>query len=184
MKRIWMAVLIPMFLLGLQCRQETDTEFLVNKEQVGKLFRSSTVRDLDSIFSGDSLVTDSIKTRLGSSPGRIKVFEKGGKQLLTLTPSADSLRRIESIRILDPRFTTAEGVGLGSTFGEIRKHYPIRKIVTSLNNVVVFIKGQDYYFTISRDQLPASLRYSTELNVEEVQIPDQAKIKYLMVGWE
>lgn len=184
MKRIWMAVIIPIFLLGIQCRQETDTIFLVNKEQVGKLFRNSTVRELDSIFSGDSLVTDSIKTRLGSSPGRIKVFEKGGKQLLTLTPSADSLNRIESIRILDPRFTTAEGVGLGSTFGEIRKHYPIRKIVTSLNNVVVFIKGQDFYFTISRDQLPASLRYSTELKVEEVQIPDQAKIKYLMVGWD
>lgn len=183
MKRNWLAV-VPLLLLGIQCKQEADTGFLVNKEQVGKLYRNSTVRELDSIFTGDSLVTDSIKTRLGSSPGRIKVFEKGGKHLLTLTPSGDSLKRIESIRILDPRFTTAEGVGLGSTFGEIRKHYPIRKVVTSLNNVVVFLKGHDFYFTISRDQLPASLRYASDLNVEAVQIPDNAKIKYLMVGWE
>jgi hypothetical protein len=171
-------------LAGIQCRQNVKTAFLVSSDQVGKLSRNSSVQDLEAVFEGDSLVTDSVITKLGSSPGRIKVFEKGGKHLLTLNPSADSLKRIESIRILDSRFTTEEGISLGSTFGDIRKHYPLRKIITSLNNVVILIKGQDYYFTISREQLPASLRFSTDVDIEEVQIPDKAKIKYLMVGWD
>jgi hypothetical protein len=184
MRKIWLAAVIPVMLAGIQCRQNVKTAFLVSSDQVGKLSRNSRVQDLEAVFEGDSLVKDSVITKLGSSPGRIKVFEKGGKHLLTLNPSADSLKRIESIRILDSRFTTEEGISLGSTFGDIRKHYPVRKIITSLNNVVILIKGQDYYFTISREQLPASLRFSTDVDIEEVQIPDKAKIKYLMVGWD
>jgi hypothetical protein len=49
---------------------------------------------------------------------------------------------------------------------------------------VIFPKGSDLYFTIGREELPASLRYNTEAEIEAVQIPDQARIKYLMAGWE
>ena len=52
-----------------------------------------------------------------------------------------------------------------------------------MNNVVVLLKDSDLYFTISKDQLPSSLRYASSVNIEAVQIPDEAKIKYMMVGW-
>jgi hypothetical protein len=48
---------------------------------------------------------------------------------------------------------------------------------------VVFPKGSNLYFTIDKEELPESLRFSTA-SIEAVQIPDDAKIKYLMLGWE
>lgn len=147
------------------------------------MHRSQSPEELEKAFEKDSVVRDTATTTLGSG-STLRIFEKGGKPLLFVTVSGDSIRRIENVRIMDPRYHTEEGIGLGSTFGEIRKHYRIRKIVTALNNVVVFVKGRDFYFTISRDQLPASLRYNRELSVEEVHIPDNARIKYLMIGWD
>ena len=55
--------------------------------------------------------------------------------------------------------------------------------MTTLNSVVVFPKESNLYFTIDKGDLPASLRY-TASSVEAVQIPDDAKVKYLMIGWE
>lgn len=171
-------------LVSVQCQKKVETEFLIAKDRVGNLSRMSRVQDINTLFARDSVVTDSSSVRLGNGGGRVRIYEKGGAPLLTLVPARDSLGHIENIHILDPRFMTTEGVGLHSTFKDIRTHYDIRKIITSRNNVVIFLKGQDFYVTIDREELPASLRYTANLSIEEVQIPDQAKIKYLMVGWD
>jgi len=87
-------------------------------------------------------------------------------------------------KIQDARFKTEMGIGLNSTFKEIKDKYQFGKILTSTNNVVVFIKNSDLYFTIDKAELPSSLRYASSVNIEAVQIPDKAKIKYMMLGWE
>jgi len=48
---------------------------------------------------------------------------------------------------------------------------------------VIFPKQSNLYFTIDKEELPENLRFSTS-DIEAVQIPDDAKIKYLMLGWE
>jgi hypothetical protein len=53
-----------------------------------------------------------------------------------------------------------------------------------MNNVVILLNDSDIYFTISKEELPSSLRYASSVNIEAVQIPDDAKIKYMMVGWD
>lgn len=164
------------------CKPDTEDPFSIGPDRVGKLHRAHTTAQLDSIFRGDSLVRDSTRLKLGQD-GKIEVFEKGGKRLLTLSPASDTLRRIGNIRIHDPRYHTDKGVSLGSTFGEIKAKYEIRKVINSLNNLVVLLKGSDVYFTISREDLPGSLRFSTE-PIEAVQIPDTAPVKYMMVGWD
>jgi hypothetical protein len=184
MMRIMVFALYTSALLCLNCGKDINEDFLISNEGVGKVKRSDSFVKLKTLFEKDSLVIDSLATKVGGRPYRAKVFEKGGKHLLTLTAAADSAARIENIRILDPRYTTVEGVGLGSTFKDVREQYTVRKVVTSINNVVVFLKGQDFYVTLSREELPANLRYNRGISIEEVQIPDHARIKYLMVGWD
>lgn len=162
---------------------EKDTTFLISDDKVGKLDKISLVRDLELIYEGDSIVKDTFYARVGSRTKKIKVFERGGKHLLTLTPSGDSIPTIENITIEDTRYQTLEGIGLKSTFADIQKNYTIRKIVTTINSVVIFPKSSNLYFTIGKEELPANLRYTTS-NIDAVQIPDEAKIKYLMIGWE
>ena len=177
-------IVIVLIFLMLGCQKEKNITFLITENSVGKLNRSTTLDSLDTIYATDSIVRDTSKPTFGSKTGKIKIFEKGGKHLLTVTPDSDSIPHIENIRIFDPRFTTEKGVGLKSTFKDIKDHYTIKKVVTSMNNVVIFVKDSDAYFTISKEELPSSLRYASSTNIEAVQIPDKAKIKYLMVGWD
>lgn len=185
MKQLISPIALLVLVLTLtHCAKEKDTTFLIAKDTVGKLQRTDLVSDISEIYAQDSVVTDSSALNMGSATKKIQIYEKGGKHLLTLNPSSDSIPKVENLRIFDPRFVSDKGVGLNSTFKDIKENYAIKKIVTSRNNVVIFIKESDMYFTISREELPASLRYDASLNIEAVQIPDKAKIKYLMVGWE
>lgn len=170
-------------LLCLHCKPERDTRFLIRADQIGPLAKGTPSDSVEIVFQQDSIVRDTTPKVLGSARNKILVYEKGGVHLLTLTTGADSLQAIENIQIHDPRYQTVEGIGISSTFKEIKEAYEIRKVVTSLNNVVIFVKNSDMYFTIAKDQLPGSLRYNTNLNIEAVQIPDAAKLKYIMVGW-
>ncbi|WP_430967283.1 hypothetical protein [Spongiimicrobium sp. 2-473A-2-J] len=184
MKKLPLIGLLCLGLLLANCGQERDTTFLITHDSVGKLYRTSTAAQLDSIYVLDSIVRDSARLRLGKASKKIKIYERGGTHLLTLTLNADSVPKIENVRIYDPRFVTDKGVGLSSTFKDIKKHYTIHKVITSLNNVVIFPKESAMYFTIDKEELPPSLRYTTSTNIEAVQIPDDSRIKYLMVGWE
>jgi hypothetical protein len=168
----------------MNCTEEQKNDFQISGDQVGKLTKQSLARDIDLIFEKDSVVQDTVKLNFGNGASKIKIYERGGQLLLTLTPNTDSIATIQNIQINDSRFVTEKGISKESTFKEIKDKYPIKKIITSLNNVVVLLKDSDLYFTIDKKELPESLRYNANSRIEEVQIPDNAKIKYMMVGWD
>lgn len=167
----------------IQCKKE-NTQFLITKDSIGKLSRNTLVSELQTVFAQDSIVSDADTLKIGNNSQQIKIYEKGHTHLLTLTPDRESIQKIKNIRIFDTRFETANGVGLKSTFKDIRDNYRIRKIVTSAKNVIIFLEDNDIYFTIDKQELPSSLRYGASTNIEAVQIPDDAKVKYMMIGWE
>lgn len=179
---IHFVVILMTFIWG--CEKERDTTFLITQNQVGKLERGSLARDVELIFATDSVAQDTTTLNFANRAQRIKIFEKGGEHLLTLTPSSDSIPIIENVRIEDSRYLTENGVGIQSTFKDIKEKHKVKKIITSMNNILVLLKDSDAYFTISKEELPSSLRYASSVNIEAVQIPDNAKIKYMMVGWD
>lgn len=184
MRKICTACLLLFALILFQCQQEPkDTTFLITESSIGKLEKSSLVRDLDVIYDQDSIVKDTTKLLIGFGAKKIDVFEKGGAHLLKLTASTDSIPVVDNVQVQDPRFKTEKGIGITSTFKDIKENYEISKIITAMNNVVVLIKYSDIYFTIDKKELPSSLRYASSVNIEAVQIPDTAKIKYMMLGW-
>lgn len=181
---IKIVIIIGLTLCFIQCKKEKNTSFLITENSIGKLNKNSLVRDLEVIYEQDSIVKDTTRLLLGYIAKKIKVFEKGGNHLLTLTPSSDSIPTIENIRVYDSRFQTKKGIGINSTFKDIEEKYTINKILTSLNNIVIILKNTDVYFTIDKKELPPAIRYNSNLTIEAVQIPDTAKIKYMMIGWD
>ena len=177
--------LILLIFIGISaCKKERDPYFLITSDQAGLLPRNISVEEAEKLFQADSIVKDTFQLSVGVGNDKLKVYERGGKHLLTLTPGNDSVQKIQHVLIADPRFTTLEGIGLQSTFKDIKQQYEIDKILTSLNNVVVLLKDSDIYFTIDKQELPAHLRYTKTRDIELVEIPDQAKLKYFMVGWD
>lgn len=184
MKSIKKIIILFSFIIITQCNTEEDTTFSITTNYVGKLDKSSLARDLDLIYAKDSIVRDTIQSNFGSGSSKIKIYEKGGPLLLTLTPNTDSIPTIQNVLINDKRFKTDKGINIESTFKDIQEKYEIKKIITSINNVIILLKDSDIYFTIDKAELPENLRYKANTNIEAVQIPDAAKIKYLMVGWD
>lgn len=171
-------------LLLTSCQEEVDTTYLIKNTSVGDLEKMSLARDIELIYAKDSVVKDTTTLNLGNRAKKLKIFEKGGQLLLTLTPSADSIPQIENIRFEDARFKTEKGIHIKSTFKDIKDAYTVKKVITAMNNILVLVKESDVYFTISKEELPSSLRYASSVNIDAVQIPDAAKIKYMMLGWE
>lgn len=164
------------------CNKGADTNFDITKDHLGPLSKTTRIAQLDSIFANDSIVRPGDVLNEESASGKIDIYEKGGAHLLSISPTNDSVAMIENIRIYDPRYSTLEGVNVMSTFKDIKDKLVIKKVITSLNNVVILLKDSDLYFTISKDELPAEMRFNNT-DIDVVQIPDKAKIKYMMVGW-
>jgi len=182
MKNTFVIIGIVFVAFFIGCAEEDNT-FLIAENSVGPLEKSSPISAIESIFRHDSIVKDTMSSKVGASSNKIQIFEKGGLPLLVLTPNTDSIPSTENIQILDYRYQAENGIGLLSTFEDIQDQYTIKKVVTTLNSLVVFPKGSNLYFTIDKTELPYNLRF-TNSKIEAVQIPDEAKIKYLMLSWD
>lgn len=175
-------IVIALIIVG--CGKEQDP-FLISKKSIGLLNDSTQVKDLKELYKNDSLVFRTDDHEFIGNRNDIEVFDKTGNALLVLTPNKilDSTATIETIKILDSRYKTAKGLNSMSTFGDIKNNYKISSIQNTLRNVVVFVNEIDAFFTIDKKELPAELQFNMTAQIEAIQIPDKAKIKYFMIGW-
>ena len=184
MKRLSLGLLACIALSIISCGNDSDP-FLIDTTRVGSLTKEIQINQLDSVFSEDSIVRKNSGTEFFNSTSEIEIFDKEGKPLLILEPiqQFDSTSTVGYIQIMDSRFQTAKGLNNASTFGDVVKNYEISRIENTLNSAVVFIDELNLYLTIDKKDLPSSLRYDTDTRISASQIPDDAKIKYLMISW-
>lgn len=182
-KNLLLLIIAAGSLIG--CQDENDP-YLIDQNRVGRLTRDVKVNELDSIYAEDSLVRQVNQGEFFRNSNEIKVYDKSGKQLLLLEPvqAFDSTSTIGYIQIMDPRFETAKGLSTASTFEDIMENYTISRIENTLSAAVIFIDELNAYITIDKKELPAELRYDTESRIQASQIPDDARIKYFMIGWD
>ena len=92
-------------------------------------------------------------------------------------------KTIKTVQVFDERYTTEEGINLNSTYKDITEAYEISRIETLISSIVIFVDDINAYFTIDRDELPGELRFNMDAKVTGAEIPNDAKIKYFMIGW-
>jgi len=168
-----------------QCKEEKDS-FLLSKESIGPLNKTTLIKQVDSIFALDSIVRlNPVKNSLGTQ-GEVEIYEKGGNKLLLISPrnEKDPNSLISNVQIFDKRFKTEKGLNPMSTWADVKANYKIENIQNAINSVVVFLKDSNIYITIDKKQLPENIRYNYTAKIEVTQIPDTATFKYFMIGWE
>ncbi len=183
MKKIILSLIIITALFA-SCSKEKDP-FLIGNKNIGMLTDSTKVADLDMIFPNDSIVKLSNTEAFQNANYDIDIYDKSGNVLLVLSPNKmiDSTATISTIKVVDPRYKTEKGISTKSTFGDIQKQYKISSIQNTIKNVVVFVNEINAFFTIDKKELPASLQFDSNAKIEAIQIPETAKIKYFMIGW-
>ncbi|OAB79551.1 hypothetical protein [Cochleicola gelatinilyticus] len=172
-------------LLFVQCGKEKDP-FMISNGQVGSFTKDLQTKQIDSIFATDSIVKLNPTENALGTQGEVEVWDKNGEKLLLLSPDneRDPNSTITNIQVFDTRYKTEKGLNSGSTFKDLKDNYTITNIQTTINSVVIFLEETDVYVTIDKKQLSENLRYDPSLKIEASQIPDEAKFKYFMIGWE
>lgn len=176
---MYKSIIIPIItaLLFISCKKKQDP-FEIGKQHIGSLTDSTQIKELKSIYPNDSIVNF-----MGIDD--IEIFEKGGKQLLILTPrsSMDSTSVIENVHVIDSRYKTDKNISTLSTFKNILDTYKISKIDNLINSIVVNVNDINASFVIDKKELPANLRFDRQFKFEATHIPDNAKIKYFFINW-
>lgn len=185
MKNTLFVVLICAILITSCAKNSAPDPFLIQKNNIGLLTDSTMVKELDAIFTNDSVVRYIAGDEFTGSVNTIEVFEKTGKKLLNLSPkeALDSTSVISSVRIMDERYKTEKNISTLSTFKDIKEAYKISKIDNLINAVVVSVNEINASFTIDKKELPASMRFKMDMTIDPLQIPEKAKIKYFMIHW-
>jgi len=167
-------------------KEEKQNPFEIDINRIGLLTNEMSVKQLDSIFSKDSIVKKTAVNRSISNANEIEIYEKGGKKLLILeaTKQADPEATIQNIQIIDSRYQTSVGLSPSSTFKIIKEHYPISKINNTLSTAVIFVDSIQAYFTIDKKELPQQFKMNTDSKIEITDIPDTAKIKHFWIHWD
>ena len=176
---------IGLVCLIFSCNTDKNPDpFKIQNQNIGLLNDSTQVKDLKHIFEMDSIANFQGIESLSNTINTIEIFDKNAKPLLVLTPrvAKDSTSTIGSVRIIDPRYTTEQGISSTSTFKDIKKAYEIKKITNLINSVLISVKKSNVTFTIDKKELPASARF-VDMEIDPIQIPDAAKIKYFIVHW-
>ncbi|WP_124981149.1 hypothetical protein [Nonlabens xiamenensis] len=166
------------------CADEQNP-FEWSKDRVGHLTKGTQVYQLDSLYQNDSIVRAIKGDEFSNGANAIEVYEKGGAHLLTLTPSEalDSTAVIENIIIRDDRFITEKGITKNSSFKEIDEAYKISSVDNMIDDAVIWVNDQNFYFTISKEGLPTDVKFDISANIEKTMIPDDTKPQYMFVAW-
>ena len=179
MKNLIKPLLIAlMSVVFIQCG---NSKYNIAKGKVGMLTTKTSIKEIDGIFKNDSVVKILSEGAKGNNfyqdDDKYKIFEKGGKHLLTIVPKEqlDSTSTIKSIEIFDDRFTALSGLNIGSTFQEINANNTISKIETSFSSATLFIDDLNATITIDKEDLGLKEFSTQKVSIE--QIPDLAKIK-------
>ena len=181
------SLIICFFLFILSCEKEQPKQdlFLVSNHSIGLLTSTTQVKDLKHVFKGDSITKYIGGDEFTGDINDFEIFEKNGNLLLTLTPreDLDSTSTIKSVRIVDSRYKTVKGIHSNSTFKDLKENYSISSIQNTLRSLIVSVNDINAYFTIDKNELPASMRFDMNLKINPDQIPDKAKVKDFYLQW-
>ncbi|WP_203295973.1 hypothetical protein [Luteirhabdus pelagi] len=184
MKKSILFIAIAGFILA-SCTEEKDP-FLITGDSVGKITKEMRMKHVDSIFAEDSIVKLSRVKNALDTQGEVEIYSKEGEKLLLISPEDenDPESYIDNIQVFDSRYKTEKGLTKASTFKDVKDNYTVEKVENAINSVIVFLKDSEVYLTIDKKQLPENLRYNPDAKIEASQIPNEATIKYFMIGWD
>jgi len=179
--------ILGLFLVITSCQK--DTRFLIAKNKLGNLNHTSKVYQIDSLLANDSVVKTNARNAFGgtltSVVEDIKVYDTSEKQILNIKPfgSMDTLSKIRSIRVLTEKYKTKNGIGLGSTYKDLKTFYDVNSIQSLANSFIITLKDINVVVSFDRKVLPGEVRFDMEADIKPTMIPDDAKINRIWVNF-
>jgi hypothetical protein len=121
-----------------------DSLHLISPSQVGRLRLKMKERELLALVPAAQLTKTSYAYNGASYPAyRLRDAQKptAPETILEFSSGPDSVMTLRRIRVYDPQYRTAEGIGVGSPFGAARQVYGLTRVRQDEQDFVA-ISGQ------------------------------------------
>ena len=170
-------------ILGFLFTACNNNSLLIDSSSVGPLKQSTFIYELPELFAGDSLAAR--RNQGDSLVGEVEIYDAKGNMRMIVFPKdeRDPKSTLSYLRIIDPKFTSKDGLGPSSTFGQFKNTHQVAGIDNAINAVVISFEDTPWYITIDKKELPENIRYDYASKIEVAQIPEEAKIKYFFYSW-
>ncbi len=119
----------------------TDSACLVTDGKVGRLEINMDVLKLKNIFPEERMKVKNTSSD-GDEYATYKIFEEDNKTLaLEIESLCADICLVSLIKVVSPKYKTLAGIGVGSTFADIKKNYTMKNIVGGEdNNFMIYVK--------------------------------------------
>lgn len=180
--------LLILFVIIISCSK--DNHSIIAKNRLGNLTNTTKISEIKKILKEDSTVIVYARNPYGqniaSTIKEVKVYDTSGQEILVINPSAamDSVSLIKNIRILSDKYKTANGLSLGSTFAEIKKHHNVSNIQSSLQSVILTLKELNAFVSFDKEVLSGEVRFDMDAEIKPTMIPDDAKINRFWLNFD
>ncbi len=174
---------LALILLIVSCQTKSN-DFIIKKNQVGKLTDTTTVARMKQLYQNDSIVKLTHGESAFEPYDEYVIIDKNTKKaLLVVVPQKmnDEQSPLKHVEIKSAEFKTEKGVGLDSNFGQLKKQHKIGRIDETLKYIVVFIDDLNATVSIPKDVIPLNAQHNATIKIDETLIPDNAKIKDFIV---
>jgi hypothetical protein len=102
-----------------------------------------------------------------------------GNQLLLLAEESceNKACKIFRVRVLSPKFSTSEGIRIGSTFGDLKKAYKFSYVGIGESDFVALAEEQRMAFALDIAGFPSKPLYK----IKQEEIPDSTKVSSIIL---
>jgi hypothetical protein len=148
--------------------------YRISPSQVGAIKIGMPVADLKKVIPASQLK----ETNIHLEGQGYKAYAIGPHQAgLLVEETCEPACRVWRIQVRNPAYRTAEGLGVGSSLGEVKKHYPISFLGSGETEIVAVSNQQKITFMLDVSQLPP--RQVPWLNLQNT--PDSVKVLGMLV---
>ena len=167
-------------IIFIQCN--SSDAYTIQKNQVGLVYATTQVSELDKIFANDSLVKPIyLENQSKYRNEDYVVYSKAGNHLLTIKVenTTDSTSTIQSVQVFSTIYKSKKEISLNSFFKELNENHEVDKIEPTITSASVFVKDLNASFFITNKEL--NLPEFNMNKIEMDQVPDNAAFKYITV---
>lgn len=159
----------------------------ITKSSIGGITREMTIGDiLKRIPVAQVKLTEEHGEFADDRHDNYIIYTRLHEPLLSLSPKerGDLTQRVNRVCVLNPLLCTESRISNRSTFGQIRKAYPITRIESDKEHIIVVVDEIHAYFAISKSKLPPTWWDEKTKRVDSSQIPDTAQVDSFILWWE
>lgn len=163
-----------------------ENEFTIAYNHVGPVKKGMTIKELHTVFPENQIKKLETRNELSAETSEnFYIYDDSSRLLLIVSPERknDEGSRIGRIIIKDKRYTTANGIGLHSTAGEIRAAFPHSDYLPSVNDIILYVPEIDANFELSKRHLSPHVWNDTTGVIVADSIPAKTNITSLTIFW-